>query len=179
MITNQHKKTARWAMQLALQNGCQAARVSIITGKNNSFEYRDKQLDRLHQSSENKLYIELFVDQRYGSFSTNRIEKTELEKFIKEGILSTRYLATDTCRQLPDSSRYYKPDGTDLDLCDPSFESVDTEQKLAAARQGIEEIWGTDDRIISISSSYDDGIGSEYMIASNGFEAETSDSAFS
>ncbi|NDV80035.1 TldD/PmbA family protein [Dysgonomonas sp. 511] len=179
MITNQHKETARWAMQLALQNGCQAARVSIITGRNNSFEYRDKQLDRLHQSSENKLYIELFVDQRYGSFSTNRIEKNELEKFIKEGILSTRYLATDACRQLPDASRYYKPDGTDLDLCDPSFESVDTEKKLATARQGIDEIWGTDDRIISISSSYDDGIGAEYMIASNGFEAETSDSAFS
>ncbi len=111
MITKQHKDTAQWAMGIALQNGCQSARVSIITANNNSFEYRNTQLDKLHQSSENKLYIELFIDGRYGSFSTNRIEKSEIEKFIKEGIISTKYLAEDTARQLPSTERYYKSDG--------------------------------------------------------------------
>lgn len=178
-ISQQHKETARWAMQFALQNGCQSARVSIITANNNSFEYRDTQLDKLHQSSENKLYIELFVDNRYGSFSTNRIERSELEKFIQDGITSTRYLSEDKCRQLPDSSRYYKADNTDLDLYDASFDSIDTEDKLGLAKQAIEEIYETEKRIISISSSYDDGVGAEYMIASNGFEAESIDSAFS
>ena len=178
MISQQHKDTAQWCMQFALQNGCQAARVSVITANNNSFEYRDTQLDKLQQSSENKLYIEVFVDGRYGSFSTNRIEKAELESFIKEGIISTKYLAEDKFRQLPDPSRYYKPDGKNLDLCDPSFANIDTDSKLTLARQAIEEIAGLNERIISISSSYDDGVGAEYMIASNGFETETSDSGF-
>lgn len=178
MIAKQHKDIAQWAMELALRNGCQNARVSVITANNNSFEYRNTQLDRLHQSAENKLYIELFTDGRYGSFSTNRIEKSGLESFIKEGIVSTRYLAEDHDRRLPDSDRYYKPDGRDLDLVDASFNNLSADDKLAVAKQAVEEIYGTDDRIISVSSSYDDGVGAEYMIASNGFEAEGSDTAY-
>lgn len=178
MITEQHKDTAQWAMQLALQNGCQAARVSTITANNNSFEYRNTQLDKLHQSSENKLYIELFVNGKYGTFSTNRIEKAGLETFIKEGIISTKYLAKDTFRQLPNSDRYYKGDSRGLDLYDNSFDNISTDKKLNITRQAVEEIYGSDKRIISITSSYDDGVGAEYMIASNGFEAESIDSAF-
>jgi PmbA protein len=178
MIAKQYKDIAKWTMELALQNGCQNARVSVITANNNSFEYRNTQLDRLHQSTENKLYIELFVDGRYGSFSTNRIEKSGLESFIKEGIVSTKYLAEDSFRQLPDLDRYYKPDGRDLDLSDPSFNNLSTDGKLAVARQAVEEIYGTDDRIISVSSSYDDGVGAEYMIASNGLEVEETDTAY-
>lgn len=178
MITTDQKNIAQWAMDFALKNECQAARVSIITANNNSFEYRNTQLDKLHQSSENKLYIELYVNGRYGSFSTNRIDKSELESFIKEGIISTKYLAEDTLRQLPDSDRYYKPDGKDLDLYDNSFETISTDKKLEIAKQAVEEIYQSDKRIISISSAYDDGVGAEYMIASNGFEAEAVDSAF-
>lgn len=178
MITEQHKDTAQWAMRFALQNGCQAARVSIITANNNSFEYRNTQLDKLHQSSENKLYIEFFVDGKYGTFSTNRIEKAGLETFIKEGIVSTGYLAPDTLRQLPNPDRYYKGDSQGLDLYDNSFESISTDKKLDIARQAVEEIYESDKRIISITSSYDDGVGAEYMVASNGFEAESIDSAF-
>lgn len=179
MITDQHKNIAQWAMDFALRNGCQHARISILTATNNSFEYRNTQLDRLHQSSENKLYIELFVDGRYGSFSTNSIEKAGLETFIKEGIISTRYLSQDSFRQLPDAARYYKTDGKDLDLYDNSFHKLTTDSKLELVKSAVEEVYGKDDRIISVSSSYDDGVGAEYMIASNGFEAESNDSAFS
>lgn len=178
MITEKQKEIARWAMDFALKNGSQQARVSIITATNNSFEYRNTQLDKLHQSSENKLYVEVFVDGRYGSFSTNRIVKSEIEAFIKEGIVSTKYLAEDICRQLPDATRYYKSDGRGLDLFDQSFDSISAENKLDIARQAVDEVVGSDERIISVSSTYDDGVGAEYMIASNGFEAESSDSAY-
>lgn len=179
MISNENKNIAQGAMSFALKNGCQACRISIISASNVSFEYRNTQLDKLHQSSENKLYIELFVDGRYGSFSTNRLDKSEVEFFIKEGITSTRFLAEDTFRQLPDSSRYYNKPNEDLDLFDTSFDSITAEDKIAILKQTVEEVYGTNDKIISVSSSYDDGWGAEYMIASNGFESETKDSAFS
>lgn len=178
MITNEQKNIAQQAMDFALKHGCQSARVSIITANNNSFEYRNTQLDKLHQSAENKLYIELYTEGKYGAFSTNRIERKEVERFIEECIKSTRYLAEDTFRQLPHPDRYYKPDGRDLDLFDNDFDNISTEEKLDIARQSIEEIYESDERIISVSSAYDDGIGAEYMIASNGFEAESKDSAF-
>ncbi|MFV0470278.1 MAG: TldD/PmbA family protein [Dysgonomonas sp.] len=180
MIENRHKEIAQWAMDYALKNGCQASRVSIIAAQNNSFEFRNGQLDKLQQSSENKLYIELFVDGRYGSFSTNRIEKTELTDFIKNGIESTRFLAVDDDRQLPDAARYQKNmNEEELDLFDPSYFDYTTTQKLDIARQTAEEASRMDGRIVSISSSFDDGCSDEYMIASNGFEGLVQDTAFS
>ncbi|NDW18005.1 TldD/PmbA family protein [Dysgonomonas sp. 216] len=179
MINNKEKDIARWAVEYALKNGCSAARVAILKSDSNSFEYRDKQLDRLHQSSENKLYIELFTDGRYGSFSTNRLEKNELQYFIKEGILSTQFLAQDLCRQLPDPKRYYKSAGEDLDLYDNSFYNIDTQNKIELARQTVDEVYGKRADIISVTASYGDACSDEYMVASNGFEGENRDTAFS
>ena len=75
MITNENKKLAQWAMEFALKNGCQASSVSIYNGSSSSFEIRDMKMDRLQQASENSLVIHLFVDGRFGSFSTNRLDK--------------------------------------------------------------------------------------------------------
>lgn len=83
MINNKQKDIAQWVIDTALQKGCQATRVSLTTAVNNSFEYRNTQLDKLHNSTENRLYIELFVDGKYGSFSTNRMEPSELAAFIE------------------------------------------------------------------------------------------------
>ena len=166
-------------MDYALKNGCQAARISLYNGSNSSFEIRNRQIDILQQASENSLSIQLFVDGRYGSFSTNRIDKKELEKFIKNGIDSTRYLAEDTARTLPDASLYYKGGNSDLQLYDSKFESIQPDDKLALAMNICDEIMGKDARIISAESSYGDEDSSRYMVASNGFEGETSDSYFS
>lgn len=180
IITNEQRNIAQWAMDFALRNGCSSARVSVIVANNNSFEYRNTRLDKLHQSTENKLYIELFVNGRYTSLSTNRLEKNELDTFIKEGIASARLLAEDKCRVLPDSSRYFKSSDTDdLDIFDNEYFDYSTEQKLELVKSTVEEIYGKDDRLVSVSASYDDGYGAEYMIASNGFEGETKDTAYS
>ena len=166
-------------MDYALKNGCQAARISLYNGSNSSFEIRNKQIDMLQQASENSLSIQLFVDDRYGSFSTNRLDKKELEKFIKNGIDSTRYLAEDQARTLPDASFYYKGGGSDLQLYDSTFESVNPDDKVALAMNTCNEIMGKDERLISAESSYSDENNFRYMVASNGFEGESSDSNFS
>lgn len=95
MITDENKKLAQWAMDYALKNGCQAAKVLLYSSSNTSFELRDAKMDRLQQASEGGLSLSLYVDGRYGSISTNRLNRKELETFIKNGIDSTRYLAKD------------------------------------------------------------------------------------
>lgn len=179
MITNENKKLAQWAMEYALKNGCQASRVSLYNGSSSSFEIRDMKIDRLQQASENSLVIHLFVDGRYGSYSTNRLNKHELEKFIREGVDATRFLAEDTARTLPDASLYYKGKGVDLQLLDPAFDAIQPDDKVALAMHVCDEIMGKDNRIISATSSYSDEKDFKYMIASNGFEGETSGSSFS
>ncbi|MDH6358830.1 TldD/PmbA family protein [Parabacteroides sp. PF5-9] len=179
MITNENKKLVQWAMDYALKNGCQASRISLYNGSNTSFEIRDMKIDKLQQASENSLSINLYVDGRFGSYSTNRLDKKELEKFIKDGIDATRYLAEDKARILPDPSLYYKGGNDDLELLDPAFDKVQPDDKVALAMSVCDEMMGKDERLISANSSYSDGRDFRYIIASNGFEGESSSSYFS
>jgi PmbA protein len=179
MITNENKLLAQWAMDYALKNGCQASRINLYHGSSDSFEIRDMKIDRLQQASENSISILLFVDGRYGTYSTNRLNKQELERFIKEGIDATRYLAEDRARALPDASRYYKGGNPDLQMNDPGYATLQPDDKLSLAMGTCEEIMGKDDRIISAGSSYSDGQEFRYMIASNGFEGESATSYYS
>ena len=176
MISNENKKLAQWAMDYALKNGCQAAKVSLYSGSNTSFELRDAQMDKLQQASESRMSLFLYVDGRYGTYSTNRLDKKELESFIRNGVESTRYLAEDEARVLPDASRYYKGGKPDLQLLDPQFSAVNPDNKVALAQAIAEEALGKDPRIISVESSYGDGDGFSYQITSNGFEGETQQS---
>ena len=179
MISNENKKLAQWAMDYALKNGCQAAKVSLYSGSNTSFELRDAQMDKLQQASESRMSLFLYVDGRYGTYSTNRLDKKELELFIRNGVESTRYLAEDEARVLPDASRYYKGGKPDLQLLDPQFSAVNPDNKVALAQAIAEEALGKDPRIISVESSYGDGDGFSYQITSNGFEGETQQSWYS
>jgi PmbA protein len=179
MISNQHKSLAQWAMNYALKQGCQASKVTIYTGSNSSFEVLDAKIDKLQQAAENSLVIHLYVDGRFSSYSTNRLDKEELEGFIRNGIESTRFLAEDPFRQLPNPARYYKGGAPSLNLLDANFDAIEPDDKLALAMQASAEVMGQDPRIISVNTSYGDGVEHKYMIASNGFEGEESTSQFS
>ncbi len=179
MISKELKDIARWALDFALKNGASNSRVAIYTGVSTELEYRDDQVDKLQQASENSMSIELFVEGRYGTYSTNRIIKSELEPFIKKGIENTKYLAVDKYRTLPDSSRYYKGGGYDLKLCDSGFEKFQTPEKIQLMKDAVGEVLGKDERIISVASSYNDGVSSRYVITSNGFEFENEQSYYS
>lgn len=179
MISDNNKKLAQWAMEFAQKNGCQAAKVVLYTGSNTSFDLRDAKMDKLQQATENGLALTLYVDGRYGSYSTNRLDKKELEAFIKNSIDSTRYLAEDKFRVLPDASRYYKGGKPDLKLFDTKFETVSPDEKVALAKAAAEEILGKDNRIISVESSWADGENANYRLASNGFEGESNSSWYS
>lgn len=179
MISDSNKKLAQWAMDYALQNGCQQAKVDLSSGSNSSFELRDAKMDRLQQASENQLTLSVYVDGRYGMYSTNRLDKKELESFIKNGIDATRYLAKDEARTLPDASRYYQGGKPDLQLTDAKLSSLNPDDKVLLAKTVAEEILGKNERIISVDSSYSDGESSSYKLASNGFEGESNRTWFS
>ena len=179
MITKENKDLAVWAMEYALQQGCQASRVTIYNASSNSVDVRDMKIDNLQQTSEYSLLVHLFVDGRFGSYSTNRLDRNELESFIAKGVRATRFLSKDEARTLPDSSLYYKGGGEDLLLFDPTFETVSPDQRIELAMQVCEEVMGKDARVISTNSSYGDSEVFKYMVVSNGFEGEAAENSFS
>lgn len=173
MIEEQYKSLADWALKYALENGCSDARIVVYSGIDNSFEYRDIQLDKLEQSSENGMSFHVYVNGRYSSFSTNRLEKEELRSFIKRGIESTRYLARDEFRKLPDPERLYQDTGFNLDLFDNKLSDIPVDDKLKLLKDSVHEVYKKDSRLISVSTAYSDGTSETYMISSNGFRGET------
>lgn len=179
MITDNNKSLAQWAMDYALKNGCQSAKLVLYSNSNASFDLRDAKMDKLQQAAESGLSISLFVDGKFGTYSTNRLDKKELEAFIKNGIESTRYMAEDEARVLPDPARYYKGGQPDLQQFDNKFYDINPDDKVALARTAAEEVLGKDDRIISVGTSYSDGESASYRLASNGFEGESKSTWFS
>jgi len=179
MTREEKYNIAKWAMEHALKNGAQQARVSIDNNNSSQIEVRDEKIDKLQESNRTGMRINLYVDKKYSSISTSRItNKEELGKFIEEAIAGTRYLAEDEFRSLPDPDRYYKGGGPDLKSVDPQFSSVDPQQKVDDAFHVEKEVLGSDDRIISVTSSYSDGMSGSVMVDSNGFEGDTENSYY-
>ena len=166
-------------MKYALDKGCSDSRVSINSRTGSSFEYRDTQIDKLEQSTESGMTIQLFVDGRFASYSTNRLNKKELERYIANGVEATRFLAKDEFRKLPQPERYYKGNGKGLDTYDNDVDKVSVDDKLALIKNTTAEIYGTDPRLISVTSGYGDVTSGSYMAASNGFEGESESTYFS
>ncbi len=172
MVSNTHKAIAAWSLEQAIKQGCQEARVILYEGSDTEFEVRNEQLDRLQQSTEHQLVIHVFVDGRYGSFSTNRLVKGELGPFIREAVEAVRFLAPDLHRRLPDAARYFSGRGTDLGLFDAGIDSLHPDTKLELARAAAMEVFGQDKRVLSVQANWNDGASSNYLLTSNGFEGE-------
>jgi PmbA protein len=178
MTKEEKYKLAIWAMNHALENGAQQAGVSISNSRSSSVEVREEKMDKLEQAIQSNLSIRLYVDKKFSAHSTNRLKKEELAGFIEEAIAATRYLSEDEFRTLPDPELYYKGGGPDLKTFDNGFDRHDPQQKIDLAFRAEKEVIGKDERIISVSASYSDGIYERVMVNSNGFEGDTANSSY-
>lgn len=179
MTKEEKYSIAKWAMEHALKNGAQQASVSISNSNSSTIEVREEKIDKLEEANRNSMRIALYVDKKYSSISTNRINnKEELGRFIEEAIAGTKYLSEDEFRTLPDPELYYKGGADDLKTVDENFASVDPQQKIKYAFDIEKEVLGKDERIISVSTTYNDNRSGSVMVTSNGFEGDTENSSF-
>ena len=179
MITNKNKELTQWVLKYCLDNGCQEAKVVLYEASSSSFNFRDTAIETLQQSSEVRLGLYLYVDGRFGSFATNRLDKQELGTFVVNSIAAVRFLAPDIARKLPNSSRYYQGGLPNLDLYDSTYPSIHPDKKIDIAARIAEEVVGKDNRVISVTTAFSDRVRSSYMVTSNGFEGATQQSSFS
>lgn len=183
------KNIARYALEYALKNGCQQARVVLSTGEENEVEVRDGRVDKLHHSGGCQLSLNLFVDGSYSTISTNRLDRDEIERFIDKGIISTRFLAKDPYRTLPEKEMYYSGEMNDFGLYDETFRNIDVDDKIEVAKRIFDEctkhnaqctIDGLISKkveldsveVISAMSAIADMETYNYIVDSNGFEGE-------
>ena len=173
MDTNEKYALADEVVEHALKSGAEQVSVSVFDNRSTEIEIRDQKIDSLKESNQANLSISIYVDKKYSSHSTNRMNREELYRFVEEAIESTRFLAADEYRSLPDPELYYREGGPSLDIFDTSIDSLDAKTKIDLARKVMEEAYGKDEKILSVSSYYYDSISGGIMVTSNGFRGSS------
>ena len=186
MMTEHEISVARHCIDAAVEGGADAARATLSKCVTDSCTMLNGELDKVSHCADRSIYLYLFVDGRYGTFSTNRLDKEELTGFVLKAIDMVRMLGEDRCRQLPARERKAVDavTGHELALYDSSYEETDTETRLAraealsifAAESGKNDL---PYRIISEECEYSDSYEDTYVIDSQGFEGRHTETSFS
>ena len=95
MKRKERLELAEWIKDFSLKSGANQVAVSLSNRRVIEIEFRDKKLDKLKESIQNSLNLNVYVDQKYSGHSTNDLKRDSLKGFIKEAIAGTRYLTQD------------------------------------------------------------------------------------
>ncbi len=182
MISDKEVLVARQALEMALEAGAQKARVTYSRSEEDLVATLNGEVDRVTHCSDRALALALFVDGRYGGFSTNKLDRDSLKDFIEKAVDIVRTLAPDEFRDLPAPERCCKEalTGNELDLIDPVRESISPEDRIKMALDAsIYEVSGDEDyNIISEEGEYSDSLYETVLLDSNGLEARHSECSF-
>ncbi len=183
MITENEINIARYCIETAKALGASASRVSLSKSVMDGCTILNGGLDKVTHSADRSVFIYLFVDGRYGTFSTNRLEKKEIEDFIAKAVTMTRMLGEDECRCLPDPERTEKGarTGRELDLYDEGYGNASADDRLQKALgMSIYRTAAPSDRyrIISEECEYSESVDDNFLIDSQGFEGRHTETMF-
>lgn len=178
IITLEEKALCRHSMECALAAGASAVRVSMSKSIQNSISILDSEVDRICYNEDRSIFFHIYAAGRYGTFSTNRLEKDELENFISQAVSTTLLMAEDPCRNLGDRKMKAVDctDGDELDLADGGYSDISSEQKIAIALAAAKCPEGYAPE--SLESEYSDSLDDNYLIDSEGFEGRHIETSF-
>ncbi len=173
MKIDEYSKLLEWVESRAKTLGADGIKAVIGANRQLNMSQRDSKLETLKESVQASLYIELFVNGKYSSHSTNDLRKSVLEGFLANTVEMTRYLNEDEFRSLPDPKLYEGRENLDLQLADKSIDNISMDQKRAWIDEVEKTAKSMDEHIISVSADYWDVSGLSVRRHSNGFYGVT------
>lgn len=179
IITQAEMELCRHCIDFARSNGASDMRVSMSKSIQNSISVLDGEIDKICYSEDCSIFLHVYAMGRYGTFSTNRLEKNELEAFVLQAIRTTCVMAPDECRMLPKAENKARncSRGDELELVDESYFDISQQQKMDLALKAS-VITGSQHTIDSLECEYSDSLDDNYMIDSQGFEGRHTESNF-
>ena len=177
MIDSKEIALARKCLESALQKGAQKVRVTLNKSIMDLAGTLNGELDKTSHCLDRSLSINLIVDGRFGSFSTNRIEDTD--SFLDKAIDKARMLATDEFRDLPAPERTAKDatEGTELGLYDPEYPNTDAQTRIETAL-GASIFKSAPEGLISEEAEYTESISDTLIMDSNGLYCRHTETSF-
>lgn len=176
-LTEEEIALAQHCLAYAQEQGAQKVRITLSKTLMNLIGLLNGEVDKTAHALDRSLQIQLFVDGRFGSFSSNRLEEKGLEEFIREAIGTVKMLEADTCRNLPAPERLAKDalTGRELDLYDDTYDSLSAEQRREMALQST--AW-PQPGLISEEGEYSDSVFDSLTLDSQGLYARHTETSF-
>ena len=141
LIVKEEMESARHFMETALRLGASQARISLSKSVLDSFSVLNGELDKVTHAADRSIYMYIFAEGRYGTFSTNMTDADKAEDFVSKAIETVKMLAPDPHRRLPDPARTAKDaqTGREAGLYDEEYGKVTSEERLAAIEKQLGE----------------------------------------
>ena len=180
MLTEQEISVAEKCVEKALGLGADKIRVTLNKSLMELFGTLNGELDKVSHCLDRSISVCLFVDGKFGSFSTNRLVESELNDFLTKAIATVRMLADDPCRELPDPSRTAKNavTGKELGLYDEGYPDVTADQRRRMAMDAAIFKKHSGDGLISEEGEYSDSIFDSLVLDSNGLRCRHTETSF-
>lgn len=182
-LNKEEMELASGCIQTALAGGAQKVRITLNKSCMDMIGTLNGELDKVSHCLDRSISALLFVDGKFGSFSTNRLDRESLDSFIANAIQTVRLMAEDPCRDLPSPDRTAKDaaSGNELGLYDPAYESLGAEDRLKTAlgASSFKTLGhGPGWTLVSEESEYSDSIFDTYIIDSQGTECRHTETSF-
>jgi PmbA protein len=180
MLTEKEIQTADACLRKAIALGAQKVRITLNKSLMELFGTLNGELDKVNHCLDRSISICLFVDGRFGSFSTNRLVENELDDFLKKAIATVRMLAEDPCRDLPEPGRTAKnaATGNELNLYDPEYAGLTSDKRLQMAMEASIFRNHCGEGLLSEEGEYSDSIYDTLVIDSNGLRCRHTETSF-
>ena len=181
MIEKEEYALARKTLDFALEAGASDARVCLDKGIMDIVNILNAEPDRVTHCFDRAISLTLFVDGRFGSFSTNKMDEPSLKDFVSRSVEMTRNLAPDPFRKMPDPSRKERgaKSGLELEVYDPRYEKLTASQRLETARTlSVYPRKGDGWEIVSEEGEYCDNCSDNLILDSEGLECLHSETSF-
>ena len=177
VLTQEEMALARHCLQFALEQGASQVRITLTKSLLNLVGLLNGEVDKTSHALDRSLQLQLFVEGRFGAFSSNRLEKEGLEAFIREAIDTVKMLEPDAFRSLPAPERQAKDalTGRELGLYDPAYESLTAQDRRQMALGSI--AWPKEG-LIAEEGEYSDSVFDSLTLDSQGLEARHTETSF-
>lgn len=177
LLTPQEIALARHCLEYARSQGADAVRITLTKSLLNLVGVLNGEVDKTSHALDRSLQLQLFAKGRFGSFSSNRLDKEGLEAFIREALDTVGMLEADAFRSLPSPERLAKDavTGQELGLYDPACETLTAEARREMALGSV--AW-PQEGLIAEEGEYSDSVFDSLTLDSQGLEARHTETSF-
>lgn len=168
-IVAELREQAERVTRMAVKAGADEAEAQISDGSELTAKVRMGEPELVQEAGSRGLGLRVFRDKRQSITFTSDLRPHALERFVADAVGLARLSEPDELHRLPDADQLAR-ELPDLDLYDPSSESLDAAEALARALRGEKAAMAEDKRVTnSEGATYSRVLGAMAFASSGGF----------